>query len=104
MISKKYEKGPKGPFYFLSKPVHIVAVFADTTREVTIMLYPDLYALLRSDPESLRRNAAKRPFPLGVYPVFDDDLPRDPSFDNFPAPDLRDLHPDPRGLQRQEEQ
>ena len=88
------------------------------------MIYPDLYALLHSDPEAVRhfktppayaRNnfendipAANRkdprqgtiddPFPLGVYPVFDDDVPRDNSFDNFPAPDLRDLHPYPKGL------
>lgn len=66
------------------------------------MLYPDLYALLRSDPEALRRDM-KRPFPLGVYPVFDDDLPRDSSFDDFPAPDLRDGRLYPRGLRRQEE-
>ena len=64
------------------------------------MLYPDLYALLHSDPEALRKNAAGRPFPLGVYPVFDDDVPRDSSFDDFPAPDLRDGHPYPRGLRR----
>ena len=65
------------------------------------MLYPDLYALLHSDPEKLRQSTAKHPFPLGVYPVFDDDVPRDNSFDNFPAPDLRDLHPYPRGLRGQ---
>ena len=63
------------------------------------MLYPDLYALLRSDPEALRKNA--RPFPLGVYPVLDDDVPRDSSFDDFPAPDLRDGHPYPQGLRQQ---
>lgn len=93
------------------------------------MIYPDLYALLHSDPEavrhfktlpaqtqnnleneipaagqeSFRQGAAKHPFPLGVYPVFDDDVPRDCSFDNFPAPDLRDQHPYPRGLSRREE-
>ena len=87
-------------FHFLSKTAHTASVFADTIREVMIMLYPDLYALLRSDPEALRRNT-ERPFPLGVYPVFDDDVPRDSSFDNFPAPDLRDGHPYPRGLRRQ---
>ena len=38
------------------------------------------------------------PFPLGVYPVFDDDLPRDNEFENFSAPDLRDLRPYPWGL------
>ena len=38
------------------------------------------------------------PFPLGIYPVFDDDLPRDSTFENFAAPDLRDEHPYPRGL------
>ena len=65
-----------------------------------IMLYPDLFALLHSDPEALRRNGS-HPFPLGVYPVFDDDLPRDSSFENFPAPGLRDGHPYPQGLGRQ---
>lgn len=62
------------------------------------MIYPDLYALLHSDPENLRQGMAGHPFPLGVYPVFDDDVPRDNSFENFPAPDLKDLHPYPRGL------
>lgn len=88
------------------------------------MIYPDLYALLHSEPgaerqfealsdyarnnlgndipaaglENLRQGAIDNPFPLGVYPVFDDDVPRDNSFDNFPAPDLKDLHPYPRGL------
>ena len=38
------------------------------------------------------------PFPLGVYPVFDDDLPRDNEFENFAAPDLRDMRPYPWGL------
>ena len=38
------------------------------------------------------------PFPLGVYPVFDDDLPRDNEFENFAAPDLRDQRPYPWGL------
>ena len=38
------------------------------------------------------------PFPLGVYPAFDDDLPRDNTFENFSAPDLRDLRPYPWGL------
>ena len=89
------------------------------------MIYPDLYALLHAEPETgrrfktlsahtrnglenpisatgpedLRRGSSGDPFPLGVYPVFDDDVPRDNSFDNFPAPDLKDLHPYPRGLQ-----
>lgn len=93
------------------------------------MIYPDLYALLHSDPEavrhfkappaharnnpeteipagdpeSLRQGMTKHPFPLGVYPVFDDDIPRDYSFDNFSAPDLRGLHPYPWGLRQQEE-
>ena len=39
------------------------------------------------------------PFPIGVYPVFDDDLPRDSYYGNFSAPDLRDEHPYPRGLE-----
>ena len=39
------------------------------------------------------------PFPIGVYPVFDDDLPRDSFYGNFSAPDLRDEHPYPRGLE-----
>ena len=38
-------------------------------------------------------------FPLGVYPAFDDDLPRDTAFDNFSAPDLRDLRLYPWGLE-----
>ena len=38
------------------------------------------------------------PFPLGVYPVFDDDVPRDNEYENFSAPDLRDLRPYPWGL------
>lgn len=93
------------------------------------MIYPDLYALLHSDPdavrhfkplparvrnnlenevpaagpENLRQGMAKHPFPLGVYPVLDDDVPRDCSFDNFSVPDLRDLHSYPWGLQQQDE-
>lgn len=93
------------------------------------MIYPDLYALLHSDPEAvrhfknfpahaqnslensnptavpknLRQGMSEHPFPLGVYPVFDDDVPRDHSFDNFPAPDLQNLHPYPHGLRRQNE-
>lgn len=47
----------------------------------------------------LRQGAPGEPFPLGVYPVFDDDLPRDNTFDNFAAPDLRDMHPYPWGLE-----
>ena len=35
------------------------------------------------------------PFPLGVYPAFDDDMPRDSTFENS---DLRDIRPYPRGL------
>lgn len=110
--------------HFLSKSAYTVPVCADTTREVIIMIYPDLYALLHSEPEAgrhfethhahgrdslehhipaanledLRKGAAGNPFPLGVYPVFDDDVPRDNSFENFSAPDLKDLHPYPRGL------
>ena len=38
------------------------------------------------------------PFPLGVYPVFDDDLPRDIAYENFSAPDLRDMRAYPWGL------
>ena len=38
------------------------------------------------------------PFPLGVYPAFDDDLPRDTAFENFSAPDLRDMRLYPWGL------
>ena len=98
-----YAKMTPCGFHFLSKPAHTASVSADTTHEVMIMLYPDLYALLHSDPDALRQNAAKHPFPLGVYPVFDDDVPRDSSFDDFPAPDLRDLHLYPRGLERQGE-
>ena len=45
-----------------------------------------------------RQDVTGEAFPLGVYPVFDDDLPRDSTFDNFAAPDLRDMHPYPRGL------
>ena len=48
---------------------------------------------------SLRQGMSGNPFPLGVYPVSDDDLPRDSTFDNFVAPDLRDLHPYPWGLE-----
>ena len=40
-----------------------------------------------------------RPFPLGVYPVFEDDLPQDYMLENFSAPDLRDGHPYPWGLE-----
>ena len=47
----------------------------------------------------LRLGKSGDPFPLGVYPVFDDDLPRDSAFENFAAPDLRDMHPYPRGLE-----
>ena len=39
------------------------------------------------------------PFPLGIYPAFDDDLPRDSTFENLSAPDLRDLPPYPWGLE-----
>lgn len=110
---------------FLSKLAYTASVCADTIHEVISMIYPDLYALLHSEPgadrrfetlhahgrnhlenhipvanlEDLRSDATGNPFPLGVYPVFDDDVPRDNSFDNFPAPDLKDLHPYPRGLQ-----
>ena len=47
----------------------------------------------------LQRGMLGNPFPLGVYPVFDDDLPRDNTFENFPAPDLRDGRPYPKGLE-----
>ena len=53
-------------------------------------------AARRGDP---RISPAGDPFHLGVYPVFDDDLPRDSAFENFAAPDLRDMHPYPRGLE-----
>lgn len=50
-------------------------------------------------PNDFRQGTSGEPFPLGVYPVFDDDLPRDDMFENFAAPDLRDLHPYPWGLE-----
>ena len=50
------------------------------------------------EPDDPRQGIYKEPFPLGVYPVFDDDLPRDSAFENFPAPDLRDMRPYPWGL------
>ena len=55
----------------------------------------------KADPElnELRQGPPVDPFPLGVYPVFDDDLPRDSAYENFSAPDLRDMHPYPRGLE-----
>lgn len=46
-----------------------------------------------------RQDTSGEPFPLGVYPVFDDDLPRDSTFENFAAPDLRDMRPYPWGLE-----
>ena len=54
----------------------------------------------RLNPElaGLRQGWPVDPFPLGVYPVFDDDLPRDNEFENFAAPDLRDMRPYPWGL------
>ena len=51
-----------------------------------------------AEPGNLRQGLYQEPFPLGVYPVFDDDLPRDSEFENFPAPDLRDMRPYPWGL------
>lgn len=48
---------------------------------------------------SLQQGIPVDPFPLGVYPVFDDDLPRDSEFENFAAPDLRDMRPYPWGLE-----
>ena len=48
---------------------------------------------------NLRQGICGDPFPLGVYPVFDDDLPRDSVYENFPAPDLRDMRPYPWGLE-----
>ena len=47
----------------------------------------------------LRQGRPGEPFPLGVYPAFDDDLPRDAAFENFSAPDLWDLRPYPWGLE-----
>ena len=47
---------------------------------------------------NLQQGIPVDPFPLGVYPVFDDDLPRDNEFENFSAPDLRDMRPYPWGL------
>ena len=59
--------------------------------------YPDKPAV---EPalDGLLQGWPGEPFPLGVYPVFDDDLPRDNTFENFTAPDLRDLRPYPWGL------
>ena len=57
---------------------------------------PNKPAAYRGNPG---QGVTGEPFPLGVYPVFDDDLPRDSTFDNFTAPDLRDMHPYPRGLE-----
>ena len=37
------------------------------------------------------------PFPLGIYPAFDDDPLRDGAFEDFSAPDPRDLRPYPWG-------
>ena len=52
-----------------------------------------------AEPGNPRQDLPGEPFPLGVYPVFDDDLPRDTAFENFFAPDLRDLRPYPWGLE-----
>ena len=49
-------------------------------------------------PDNFRQGLPVEPFPLGVYPAFDDDLPRDSSFENFSAPDLRDMRLYPWGL------
>ena len=49
-------------------------------------------------PGDLQQGLPVEPFPLGVYPVFDDDLPRDSAYENFAAPDLRDMRPYPWGL------
>lgn len=57
--------------------------------------HPDKPAAETGD---LRRDLSEEPFPLGVYPVFDDDLPRDNAFENFTAPDLRDMRVYPWGL------
>ena len=57
---------------------------------------PDRPAAEPADP---RRDLPAEPLPLGAYPVFDDDLPRDGTFDNFAAPDLRDLRLYPWGLE-----
>ena len=48
---------------------------------------------------SLQQGIPGEPFPLGVYPAFDDDLPRDSTFENFFAPDLRDMRSYPWGLE-----
>ena len=50
------------------------------------------------EPDNLRQGLPGELFPLGVYPVFDDDLPRDYEFENFSAPDLRDMRLYPWGL------
>lgn len=51
-----------------------------------------------AEHSNLREDLSEEPFPLGVYPAFDDDLPRDSEFENFIAPDLRDARPYPWGL------
>ena len=51
-------------------------------------------------PANLRQGLPGEPFPLGVYPAFDDDLPQDAAFENFSAPDLRDMRPYPWGLEQ----
>ena len=57
---------------------------------------PDKPAAGRTDrPQGLPGD----PLPLGAYPVFDEDLPRDNEFENFSAPDLRDMRPYPWGLE-----
>ena len=47
----------------------------------------------------LPRGLPGDPLPLGAYPAFDDDLPRDTAFENFSAPDLRDMRSYPWGLE-----
>ena len=48
---------------------------------------------------NLQQGQPGEPLPLGAYPAFDDDLPRDNTFENFSAPDLRDMRPYPWGLE-----
>ena len=52
-----------------------------------------------TEPGNLQQGLPGEPFLLGVYPVFDDDLPRDFAYENFSAPDLRDMRLYPWGLE-----
>ena len=40
-----------------------------------------------------QRGMVGNPFPLGLYPIFDDTLPLDNTFTNSPTPDPRDGRP-----------